>query len=136
MRFKPTATALFAAVAMAVAAPLAAQQTIEPTKIEADQVTDEQVNAFAEAFVAVEQVRIEYTPKIRAEEDPEKRKEIIAEADAAGAKAVLEVENMTIEDYFGIALAARQDKDLNERINARLDEVQPQEAQPEETQSE
>lgn len=124
MTIKSTISAALAALTLAFATPLAAQEPVTPSDITAEQVTDEQVIAFVEALSAIEEVRAEYSPKIQAEESEEDRQAMIDQADAAAIEAVEKVKNITPADYLGIGKAAQEDDALNQRIIARIKEVQ------------
>jgi len=118
-------TTVLSAAMLALATPLAAQQT-PPPQIAADDVTDTQVVAFVDAILAVEQVRNEYGPQIEQAEDEAAQQALVQEANEAAVSAVESVENIDIDSYVAIANAAGDDEALNERIIARLSEVRAQ----------
>lgn len=124
MNITPIIAAALAALTLALATPLAAQETITPTEITAEQVTDEQVAGFVEALVAIEKLRVEFAEKMLAQKTDEDRKAVAEEADAAAMQAIKDAGSMTAEEYLGIAKAARENKALNQRINARIKEMQ------------
>ncbi|QYX57626.1 DUF4168 domain-containing protein [Roseovarius sp. SCSIO 43702] len=122
----PLAAALAAAF-LALGAPLAAQTAdapVVPEQIEAADVTETQVSAFVDAVMAVEKVRLDYGPRIQAEEDADKRKALAEEATLAAQDAIENTEGMTTAEYLGIGQAASGDRALNERIIAELQERQ------------
>lgn len=119
----PKIAPVLTAVALALATPLVAQDSA-PAEITADSITDTQIEAFANAVMAVQAVSEEYMPRIQQEQDQEQREEIIAEAEAAALSAIDEVENMTAEEYRAIGGIAQNDEELNQRIIARLEEMQ------------
>jgi type II secretory pathway pseudopilin PulG len=63
LTFRKRLATILSASALALATPLAAQQT-PPPQIAAEEVTDAQVVAFVDAILAVDEVRKEYGPKI------------------------------------------------------------------------
>jgi hypothetical protein len=117
---------LLSATVLALATPLAAQETEQslpqPAEIAAEDVTDGQVEAFVDAILAVEEVREEYTPLIEAAEDEAAQSELVEEANEAAFAAVGEVENMDVDSYVAIANAAGQSEALNQRIIAQISE--------------
>ena len=122
MTFRNKIAPLMTAVALAVATPLAAQQ-VQPSDIDVTTLTDDKVNAFVEALIAVEAVRADYLPQIQEQSDEAKQKELIQQANTEALDAVGEVENMTAGDYLAIGQAAQSSEDLNARIMARLESV-------------
>ena len=125
MTFRTRLATILSATALALATPLAAQQT-PPPQIAAEDVTDAQVVAFVDAILAVEQVRNEYGPQIEEAEDEAAQKALIEEANQASATAVDSVENIDVNSYVAIANAAGDDEALNQRIIARITEVREQ----------
>lgn len=134
MTFKTNLAAIFGAAALAFAAPLMAQddqsaqneqaaQEGQPMEMVAEDVTDEQVNAFVDAILAVEEVRDEYGPTIQAAEDEAAQQKLVQEANEAAFSAVDDVENMDVDTYVAIANAAGESEELNQRVVARLSEV-------------
>jgi len=126
LTFRTKLAALFSATALALATPLVAQEAEQglpqPAAIAAEDVTDTQVEAFVDAILAVEQVREEYTPLIKAAEDEAAQKELVEEANEAAFTAVGEVENMDVDSYVAIANAAGESDTLNQRIIALISE--------------
>lgn len=90
----------------------------------AEDVTQDQVDAFVEAALAVDNVRETYMPEIEAAEDEETRQSLLEEANTAALEAVEEVDGLSGDEYMAIASAAQQDQDLNARIVASLQEAQ------------
>ncbi|MCM2563484.1 DUF4168 domain-containing protein [Lutimaribacter sp. EGI FJ00015] len=124
MTFKPKLTAALTAIALGFAAPAAiAQQGQQPT-MAAEDVTQDQVDSFVEAALAVDNVRESYLPQIEAAEDEETRQNLLDEANSAALEAVESVDGLTSDDYLAIAAAAQQDQDLNARIVASLQAAQ------------
>lgn len=122
MTLRTRIAGILGATALALATPLAAQQT-PPPQIAAEDVTDQQVAAFVDAILAVESVRNDYGPQIDAADDEAAQQALIEEANTAAAAAVEEVDNITIDSYVAIANAAGESEALNQRIIARITEV-------------
>lgn len=125
MTFRTRLATILSATALALATPLAAQQT-EPPQIAAEDVTETQIDAFVDAILAVEAVRADYTPQIESAEDEAAQQALVQEANQAAVAAVDDVENMDIDSYIAIANAAGENEALNEKIVARIGEVREQ----------
>ena len=127
--------------ALALATPLAAQETEAPQQgetqqseapaqqseapqITAESLSEEQLDAFVEALVAIEAVRADYLPRIQQQESEAEQKAVIEEANVAAIEAVEGVDNITPEQYMAIGKVAQQDEELNARILAKLEEAQ------------
>jgi len=124
MKLRTIISAMLAATSLAIAAPVVAQQSIEPSDITADEVTDTQVTAFVEALIDLEKLRIEYTPRMQNAETQEDREALAKEADAAALDLIAGIDNITAADYLAIGQAAQKDQALNKRINERIAQVQ------------
>lgn len=124
MKFRTTISAMLAAAGLAVTTPVMAQEAAEPSEISAEEVTDTQVDAFVEALISLEELRVEYTPRMKEAESQEDREALAKEADAAAQELIADVDNITVADYLAIGQAAQQDKALSKRINERIAEVQ------------
>ena len=125
MTFRTRLATILSATALALATPLAAQQT-PPPQIAAEDVTEVQIVAFVDAILAVEQVRNDYGPQIEGAEDETAQQALVQEATEAAIAAVDEVENIDAESYVAIANAASDDSALNKRIMARISELREQ----------
>ena len=133
MTFKTPFIGALSAFALALATPGHAQDAeantqseataSETPQIAAEDVTAEQVNGFVAALIAVEAVQAEYMPKIKAQDTEEGAANMVEEANEAAQSAVSEVTDMTPEAFRAIGAVAQQDKDLNARIVARIQEV-------------
>jgi hypothetical protein len=96
----------------------------EMPQIAAEDVTDEQVEGFVAAFLAVSQVRAEYLPKISEEESEDARQALVEEANAAVIEAVGDATDMDAKTYVAIGKAAETDKALSERITKSIEAAQ------------
>lgn len=122
MTFRTRLATILSATALALATPLAAQQT-PPPQIAAEDVTDAQIVAFVDAILAVEEVRKDYGPRIEGADDEAAQQALVQEANDAAVAAVDGVENIDADSYVAIANAAGDDEALNQRIIARITEV-------------
>lgn len=98
-------------------APAVAQQQA-PAPIE---VSDEDVNNFVSAYMAVQGINQEYTQKLQNVDDPEKATELQQEAQTKMQKAVSDT-GLSISDYQQIANQAGQDEELRGKIETALTE--------------
>ena len=119
-------TPVFTAVALALATPLAAEET-KPAEITAESITESQIEAFATAVIAVQAVSQDYMPRIQQQEDEAEQQAMIEEAQAAAVAAIDEVENMSADEYRAIGAIAQDNEELNGRIVAELEEMQAEE---------
>jgi hypothetical protein len=136
-----TAPGLFAAItallALVLAAPVLAQQpgagTMPPEAQQpaeppaprpeaqpgAAEVTEEQIERFAEAYTEVSQLRDEYTQQIIQAEDPDRATELQQEANERMIEAV-EEKGLSVGEYNMIAEAMDRDPELQERVLQKL----------------
>ncbi|MFP4127354.1 MAG: DUF4168 domain-containing protein [Alphaproteobacteria bacterium] len=118
-----TITAGAALLALGVAGlPAAAQDQPSPA-IEAEDITDEQLDQFAEAALAVNEIGREYGPELQSAEDEAEAEEIRAEAQEEMMQAV-ENEGLSLEEYNAIYAAAENDQEINSAIQTLLQEKQ------------
>jgi Domain of unknown function (DUF4168) len=126
MRFHRTAQSLALALALGVA-PLAAlqAQTAQPqvqpsAPAPAADVSDQQVDAFTEAFLRATQVVQEWQPKVEGAEDADQQAELAQQASDEIAKAIEAEGDITINEYEGIILAMREDPQLARKVDDAL----------------
>ncbi|WP_294619775.1 DUF4168 domain-containing protein [uncultured Roseovarius sp.] len=136
MTFRTPIAATLAALSLSFATPVLAQETeasesaAQDTAQEAlpqiapEDVTDNQVEDFVAAFLAVSQVRADYMPKIAEVEDEEARQALVNEANNAVVAAVNDVTDMDAKTYVAIGKAAETDKALSDRITKRIEAAQ------------
>lgn len=122
-RFTITAAAALLALGFA-GLPAAAQDQPSPA-IAAEDITDEQLDQFAEAALAVNEIGRKYGPELQAAEDEAAAQEIRAEAQEEMVQAV-ENEGLSLEEYNAIYAAAENDQEINSAIQALLQEKQQQ----------
>ena len=116
--------ATLTAISLSMAAPLVAQQV--PTdlpEIKAEDVTVGQVVSFVNAMIAAERVRQEYLGKIEAAETEDEINALVAEADQKGMAEVERVPGISPAEYMAIAIAAKDNEELSDRIQERLTEL-------------
>ena len=96
---------------------------------DAAQVSDGDINRFAEAYLAVQMINQEYSTMLQQVEDPEQATELQQEAQTKMQEAVTE-SGLSISDYQGIAQQANQSETVREDIqNAVSAMVEAQQAQ-------
>lgn len=97
------------------------QQAAPGAQPQAEQidVSDDEVEGFVDAYMAVQGVNQEYTQKLQEVEDPEKATELQQEAQGEMQSAVDE-SGLSIEKYQQIANQAGQDEELRGKIEEEL----------------
>jgi hypothetical protein len=119
-------SASVAALSLGAVAPVAAQTAAPaPTEQpEAQQVemTDTKLEAFVEALMGVEEVRMDYTPQIEAATSEEDQAELVNQANAEIIEKIEAVPDLTVEEYVTIAQVAQQDQELGARIASLVEE--------------
>ena len=131
MQFTRTTFALAAAFGLAVSAapgiaaagqtPMTVAQAQTPTQTS---FSDEKLQAFASAAVAVRDIRQEHAQKIQGVTDKEKHAEIVDESIQKMTTAVEEEPGITVEEYNQINQASQNDQDLAQKIQAYLQEAE------------
>ncbi|MGD8175839.1 DUF4168 domain-containing protein [Marinimicrobium sp. ARAG 43.8] len=84
-------------------------------------VSEEQVESFVDAYMAVQGINQEYTQKLQAVEDPEEATELQQEAQTEMQEAVSN-SGLSISEYQQIANQAGQDEELRNQIESALTE--------------
>lgn len=101
-----------------------------PDQAPAVEVSDQDVENFADAYVAVQTINQQYTEKLQNVEEAEKATEMQQEARDKMENAVEEA-GLTISDYQKIAQAAGQDEELRADIQQAVVAItQPQPSTP------
>lgn len=99
--------------------------------INADTISDDKINAFVKAAVALEQLRKAYTERIMEAKTEEERAAMIADADTVARQVVNRMNGITADEYQAIAQLLVKDEALNARIGeevARMKELQAEKA--------
>lgn len=107
MRKVITAAAL--ALALAASGPAWAQAQTE--------FSDQQLESFVVAALAVDDLIREWNPRIKAAENDEHAAQLREEANAALLETITKADGITVEEYQNIGRAAQSDPDLAARIN-------------------
>lgn len=79
--------------------------------------SDQQLESFVVAALAVDELIREWNPRIQAAENEEQAAQLREEANAALLETISETEGMTVEEYQEIGRAAQADPELAARIN-------------------
>jgi len=121
--------AMLAAVGLAVgaafASPAMAQNDTQQTeqKAQTEQTTpaqsydDATLESFAVAFLEVDKVKREYTPKLQQATSEEEQKQIQTEAGQKMVQAVEGTAGISVEEYNQIIQSAQADPELAQRLN-------------------
>jgi Domain of unknown function (DUF4168) len=79
--------------------------------------SDQQLESFVVAAVAVDELIREWNPRIQAAENEEQATQLREEANAALLETISETDGITIEKYQEIGQAAQSDPELAAKIN-------------------
>ena len=79
--------------------------------------SDQQLESFVVAAIAVDEVIREWNPRIQAAEDDAQAAQLREQANAELVEVITETDGITIEQYQEIGRAAQADPDLAARIN-------------------
>lgn len=108
----------------------------EQAPLTAESVSDEQIEGFVKAAIALESLRAEYAAKIGNAGSEEAQDELRAEADRVAIQLVDKVRGITAQEYLEISKLAPQSAELTERINAQVEVMRAQKAAFEKKQAE
>ena len=125
MATRLTASVAAALLALGVAATPALGQSEQAPA--APSISDEQLDQFAEAALAVNRIGQQYASQLQAAENEEQAQEIRAEAQEEMVQAV-EEEGLTVDRYNEIYAAAENDEEVNAAIQALLQEKQSEQS--------
>ena len=110
-------------------APAEAPMTQEAPVAETASFTDEQLESFVTAAMAIVEIRQQYTAQIQAAEGEEAITDLQREAMTEMQAAITETENLDVETYNEIGEAVQTDKQVGERVAALVKEVRAADAQ-------
>jgi len=79
--------------------------------------SDQQLESFVVAAIAVDEVIREWNPRIQAAEDDAQAAQLREQANAELVEAITRTDGITVEEYQEIGRAAQGDPDLAARIN-------------------
>lgn len=88
----------------------------------AEDVTEDQVQSFAEAYVTVMDIRMAYEPQFEAATDAEEMAGLQEEAEVEIVQAV-ETHDITVEEFNAIADLLAYDEGLRQRIQSHVDSI-------------
>jgi len=125
MPSRSTITVAAALLALGLAGLPAAAQDQAPPAVAAEDITDQQLDQFAEAALAVNEIGRKYGPELQAAEDEAAAQEIRTQAQEEMVEAV-ENQGLTVQEYNAIYAAAENDQEINSAIQALLQEKQEQ----------
>lgn len=119
---------IFSILALAlflVASPATAQQTNpqqQPQDLPDIEVSDQELQTIAEAYVAVQNLTVEYRDKINAAQDAETAREIQQEYARVTTNAIQD-EGVTVDRYDTVIQVASADQALGERLLAEIQKI-------------
>lgn len=117
-RFLP----LFALVALLAVPQVYAQDAPAPAPQEQVEYSDEELRAFANAYVDVEDLQANYQPQIEAAEAPEEA-EALQQQFQAEVDETIVTHGLNAESYDAIVQATQTDPDFSEQVLALIQEV-------------
>ena len=79
--------------------------------------SDQQLESFVVAAIAVDEVIREWNPRIQAAENEEQAAQLREEANAALLETIAQTEGMSVEQYQEIGQALQNDPELANRVN-------------------
>lgn len=79
--------------------------------------TDQQLESFVVAAIAVDELIREWNPRIQEAENADQAAQLREEANGALVEAITQTDGITLEQYQTIGQAAQSDPDLAGRIN-------------------
>lgn len=106
-------------LAVAQEAMPAQPQTEQPMT---EQYSDETLRSFATAFLQVDEVNREYTPRLQEATTPEEQEQIQAEA-SQQMVSIVEESDVTVQEYTSIMQAAQADPALAEKLTQYIGEA-------------
>lgn len=86
------------------------------------------LEAFAAAVIDVTEIRDDYAAQLDGVSDETEQRTLIEEANAEMQNAIVEREDLTVEEYMTIARAAAEDEELNAVIAQLLQDMQTEDA--------
>ncbi len=92
-----------------------------PEQQEVPDVTDEQIDAFVQAHINLDEVRQEFTQRLQQAEDQEEAQQLQQEANEA-MFAAIEDAGMEVEEYEEVAIAVNADPEVREQVTSRLED--------------
>lgn len=97
-----------------------------PPSLQSSDFEAAQLDAFAQAYLAVTELRRNYVAQLQDVDSEEDQQRIVEEANTEIIAAVEGVDGVDVETYESIIAVAQNDEDLVERINSRIGALQEQ----------
>lgn len=120
MKIAKTLSILLLALAFGSAAALAQTDPMQqqpPTDID---VSDQQLEQFVEAQVAIIEIQQDYTVRLQEVEDPDRAHELQVQANEEMTEAVTDA-GLDVESFNSIAMAIQSSPELQQRLTDMLD---------------
>lgn len=116
------------AFSLALAMPAVAQETTEQPAAEAPapSFSEDKLQSFAVAFLEIDKLRREYTPRMEQAQSEEEKQQIQTEAGQKMLQAVEDTENISTDEYNAIIQSAQADPDFAQRLNGVIGEAAQQ----------
>lgn len=111
------------ATGLAVAQETAPAQPSVETPQPSQDYSDETLRSFAVAFLQVDEINRQYTPRLQEATTPEEQQQIQQEASQEMVNAVEGAEGITIQEYTSIMQAAQADPELAQTLTAYIGEA-------------
>lgn len=109
-------TTIFAAAALAIG--LSAQAWAQED-VNTDEITDEQIEQFADVQSDIREITQEYSSRLQEVEDPDAAAQLQQEASQLMVEAVEDI-GLDVETYNNIAVALESDEDLRNRVESQM----------------
>lgn len=118
MKITKTLAVLLLAFAFGSPAVLAQTDPMQQAPAEIN-VSDQQLEQFVEAQVAIIEIQQDYTGRLQAVDDPERAHELQVQANDEMTEAVAEA-GLDVESFNSIAMAIQNSPELQQRLTAML----------------
>ena len=119
------AAALVAAALSLSAAPSMAADEQPNTVAPKAKISEKRLNDFVAAAKEVFAIRQKYAPQFKAAKDDTEKRQVVQSAQGEMKKAI-QNRGMTVEQYNEVLVAAKDDKELADRIGKMMDDVTSQ----------
>ncbi|MFN3954800.1 MAG: DUF4168 domain-containing protein [Pararhodobacter sp.] len=119
MPIRKTLAATATALGLALAAPLALPALADQPA--AQSIDQQQLEAFVNAFQAVNEVEARHAAAFEAAETDDARAQVVAQANAEMVDAIEATAGISVEQYIEVLQQAQVDADLNARIAAMIE---------------
>lgn len=120
MKLTKTLTALLLAIGFGTTAALAQTDPMQQQPPAID-VSDQQLEQFVEAQVAIIEIQQDYTERLQGVEDPNRAHELQVQANDEMTQAVDEA-GLDVSSFNEIAMAIQNDPELQQRLTALMED--------------